>query len=196
MYYLLGASGHAKVVIDILHCNNERIAGLFDKDETINELLGYSVINPSFIEDSHNLIITIGDNSIRKKLASQFQSNSYKKAIHPQAVLANEVDIGEGTVIMASATINSNAKIGRHVIINTSASVDHDCEIADCVHIAPNATLCGGISIGEGTLIGAGAVVLPNVRIGQWCVIGAGSVVNIDLPDNCLAVGNPVRIVR
>ena len=52
------------------------------------------------------------------------------------------------------------------------------------------------IEIGEGTWIGINAVIVGNIRIGKHCVIGANSVVTKDIPDYCVAVGIPVRVIR
>lgn len=52
------------------------------------------------------------------------------------------------------------------------------------------------ITIGNNVWIGGNSVVMPNVTIGNNVVIGAGSVVTKDIPDNCIAVGNPCRVLR
>jgi UDP-3-O-[3-hydroxymyristoyl] glucosamine N-acyltransferase len=57
--------------------------------------------------------------------------------IHPKAVVAKDVEIGEGVFVAAGSVINPGTRIGRNAIINTSSSVDHDCEIGDFVHVAP-----------------------------------------------------------
>ena len=52
------------------------------------------------------------------------------------------------------------------------------------------------VHIGKNVWVGAGAVILPGVTIGDNSVIGAGSVVTKDIPANCVAVGNPCRVLR
>ena len=51
-------------------------------------------------------------------------------------------------------------------------------------------------TIGDNVFIGANAVIIGNIHIGNNAVIGAGSVVIKDVPDNCIAVGNPARILN
>lgn len=193
--YLYGASGHAKVIIEILELSKIPVEGLFDDDRGITALLGYKVRQFTRQVMNSQLLISIGDNRRRKLIADQL-SITYGSAIHPAATISPRVQIGEGTVVMAGVTINSGTTIGKHCIINTNASVDHDCIIHDFVHVSPNTTLCGGIEIGEGTHLGAGAVVIPGVRIGKWATIGAGSVVIRDVPDQVTVVGNPGRIIK
>lgn len=50
--------------------------------------------------------------------------------------------------------------------------------------------------IGDDSIIGIRSIILPGIRIGNQVVIGAGSVVTKDIPDNCIAVGNPAHIVK
>lgn len=52
------------------------------------------------------------------------------------------------------------------------------------------------VRIEDGAWIGGGAIILPGVTIGRNCVIGAGSVVTRSIPDNCVAVGNPCRVIK
>ncbi len=196
MIYLYGAGGHAKVIADILERCGTPIGGFFDKDSSkqIWNYPGFSFPGPfNFLEDE--LIISIGDNTIRKKIA--YANNvKYFTAIHPDSIISSHSFIGKGCVIMAGSLINADTVIGNHCIINSCASVDHDCVIGDFVHISPNASLCGGITVGDGVHIGAGATILPGKKIGANTIIGAGSVVNSDICESVVAVGNPVRIIK
>ena len=181
--YLYGASGHAKVIIDILNDSGIQIKGLIDDNESLESLMGYPVIHG--LTDLSPVIVSIGSNPIRKKVVGKL-SGTFGKAIHPTAILSAHSTVGEGSVVMQGAIIQSGTTIGNHCIINTGASVDHECEIEDFVHISPHATLCGNVFVGEGSWIGAGTVVLPGVKIGKWSIVGAGSVVAKDIPDQVL----------
>jgi sugar O-acyltransferase (sialic acid O-acetyltransferase NeuD family) len=192
--YLYGASGHAKVIIDILKSQGKKLLGLIDDNLSINELLGYPVYHE--VDNLSPLIISIGDNKTRKKIAERLSSICFETAVHASVILSDTCSIKEGTVVMQGAIIQSCSEIGRHCIINTGASVDHDCKIHDFVHISPHATLCGNVTVGEGTWVGAGTVVIPGVKIGKWSIIGAGSVVIKDIPDQVLAVGNPCKVIK
>lgn len=191
--YLYGASGHAKVIIDILKASKQEIGGLFDDNPNINTLSRYKVYHNK--RDNIPLIISIGNNKIRKTIAENINCQ-FKTAIHPSAIISESASIDVGTVVMQGTIIQAETKIGKHCIINTGASIDHECIIEDYAHISPHATLCGNVSIGEGTWIGAGSTVIQGVKIGKWCVIGAGSVVTNDIPDNVLAVGNRCKIIK
>ncbi|WP_276496865.1 acetyltransferase [Pontibacter litorisediminis] len=195
--YLYGASGHAKVIIDILRNVGIAVTGLFDDNPDLKELGGIKVLG-KFIQDhelEEPLIISIGDNRIRARIAQQLQV-TYGRAIDKSVILSPSATVGEGTVVMQGAILQAEVQVGRHAIINTGAKIDHECVIGDFAHVSPGAVLCGNVSVGEGTWVGAGAVVIPGVKIGKWCQIGAGAVVIRDVPDNAVAVGNPCKIIK
>ncbi len=192
--YLYGASGHAKVVMDIARLACVEVPCLIDDNPHVNELAGKPVVHSA--EGLSPLIVTIGDCQIRRKIVAKLGNIKYLSLIHPSAVIADGISIGIGSVVMAGAILNPFVKVGNHCIINTLASLDHDVKINDFVHIAPRCTLCGEVEVGEGTWVGAGTTVIQGIHIGKDCFIGAGSVVIKDLPDSCLCYGNPARVIR
>lgn len=191
--YLYGASGHAKVIMDILKANGVKIEGLIDDNPDIIELLGYPVYHQR--TDLSPMIVSIGNNAIRKHIVEKL-SVEFGQAIHHTAIVSHTAIIEEGTVIMQGGIVQACTRIGKHCIINTGSSVDHECIVEDFVHISPHATLCGNVHVGEGSWVAAGTVVLPGVKIGKWSVIGAGSVVSKDIPDGVLAVGNRCKVIK
>jgi sugar O-acyltransferase (sialic acid O-acetyltransferase NeuD family) len=193
-----GASGHGKVIIEILeHIHAPHIEIWDDMDKP--PVWEYPVKRPlpAGVPVSDMVIISIGANTTRKKVADRMGDTvTFGTAIHTAAHISKRALIGAGTVIMAGAVINADTHIGTHCIINTSASIDHDCEVGNFAHISPNATLSGDVQVGEGTHIGAGASVIQGIRIGKWCTIGAGAVVISDIPDYAIAVGNPAKVIK
>ena len=191
---LYGASGHCKVIIDILEANGISVDYIVDDDPNIHDLLGFEVKRNS--GNYKECIVSIGSCHNRKKIVEGIRVEKYLTAIHPSAIVSPRSSIGEGSVVMQGAIIQSCASLGKHCIVNTGASVGHDAVLADFVHVAPHATITGGVTIGEGTWIGAGTVVRQGIKIGKWCMIGAGSVVVDDIPDGVVAFGNKCKIVR
>ena len=196
--YIFGASGHGKVITELVANTNCKIEALFD-DAPNSDNLGLIPIFDSLkiVEPSPEvaIIIAIGNNQIRKNISSRFSDYNFFSSIHKTAFVSPSATVGIGTVVMLRAIINADAKIGNHVIINTAAIIEHDCSIDDFVHISPNVTLSGNISIGLGSHLGSGAIVIPGVKIGKWCTIGAGTVVINDIPDGATVVGNPGKII-
>lgn len=196
--HIIGAGGHAKVVLDILLESDHEIDGIWDENSAIKSFLGYPIIGnfAAFkAQTSDQVIIAIGNNLIRKKLAGQLMHN-IAIAIHPKSSVSNLSEVGIGSMVMANSTINAGTIVGKYVIVNTNASVDHDCIIGDFVHISPNVALGGNVNVGEGSHIGLGANVIQGVKIGKWATIGAGAVIIRDVPDNAVVVGNPGRIIK
>lgn len=191
---IIGAGGHAKVVIEILEEMGNTVISVTDHNRLISELLGYSVSPDQPLADL-DVLVAIGNNAARKKIVSETTCN-FGIAIHPKANISSRCSMGKGTVVMAGVTINSGAQIGAHCIINTNASIDHDCEIADFVHISPGASLAGNVSVGEGTHIGMGSSIIQGVSVGKWVTIGAGTVILSDVPDHAVVVGVPGKIIK
>lgn len=202
---VIGASGHAKVVIDLIEKQGQfLVTGLIDDNPALNgqEVYGYKVLgNKENLQFQHVklCVLAIGDNRVRDDIAQWLAKNDFalaKAAIHPSAQLARGASIGDGSVVMAGSVVNSDTIIAKNTIINTGATVDHDCIIGNAVHIAPGSTICGGVSVGDLTLIGAGAVIHPNVKIGKNVIVGAGTTVLKDVDDNVSVVGTPAKVIN
>jgi sugar O-acyltransferase (sialic acid O-acetyltransferase NeuD family) len=203
---LVGASGHAKVVIDAVEREGRyRISCLLDDDPALHgkRFFGYNVsggaesILRMRSKPKPSVLVSIGDNAARERVAAWLRARGFElaQAVHPDARIGRGATLGAGTVVMAGAVVNSDAVVGENVIVNTAASIDHDCVIGDGAHIAPGARLCGGVQVGKGSLIGAGATLVPGVRVGAHAVIGAGSTLLDHVPENVKAAGSPAKVL-
>ncbi|GAA4282100.1 NeuD/PglB/VioB family sugar acetyltransferase [Gaetbulibacter aestuarii] len=206
---VFGASGHAKVIIDILEKQNKyNIIGLIDsfkpKGETVfeYEILGTEEDLP-YILKTYNIyggIIAIGDNYSRMSMYHKIDDLNlnlkYISAIHPRAIIGKNVVIGNGCCIMAGVVVNSDTTLGKHAILNTKCSVDHDCKIGDFSSIAPGATLGGGVMVDYCSAISLGASVIEGLSIGKNTIVGAGSLVLKSIGNNLVAYGVPAKKIR
>lgn len=195
---IIGASGHGKVVADIARKNGYKEIVFLDDDESIHECGDYPAIGKSSEAGTidADIIVGIGNAGIRKRIQESVPEEKLVTLIHPDAVIAEDVAIGAGTVVMAGAVINSGARIGKGCIINTCSSVDHDCKVGDYVHISVGSHLCGTVSVGSGTWIGAGATVSNNISICPDCMIGAGAVIVKNIDSAGTYMGVPARRIR
>jgi UDP-N-acetylbacillosamine N-acetyltransferase len=200
-----GASGHARVVADIVRCADRyRIAGFLDdvKPERAGETFeGAPILGGREQLASHpgkHAIVAFGNCAARLDAAcfAVRSGLTLATAIHPSAVIAASARIGAGTVVGANAVVNPGAMVGENVIINTGAIVDHDCAIGDGVHLCPGVRLAGGVRVGAGTWIGIGSSVIEGRTIGGGTLVGAGAVVVDDIPDGVVAYGVPARVIR
>lgn len=200
---ILGASGHAKVIAEIVIKSGDNLVGFLDDNENLlnkevyleKKVLG-TLDDIKKYQDNY-FIIGIGNNKIRKEISLKYPNLNYYAAIHPNAVIASDVKIDIGSVIMPGVVINPGTIIGKHCIINTGSTIDHDNMIGDYVHISPGAHLAGTVKVGDGTWICAGVTVINNIIIGESNVIGAGAVVTKNIIDNnCTFVGVPAREIK
>lgn len=205
---LIGGGGHCKVVISILKkLDNFEIAGIVDNYKSGSLISGIKIIGTDddlkdiYKSGMHNALITVGstkDNTKRYRLFNMAKEIGYKfpVIISPEAIVDEGVSIEKGTVVMPGCIINIGSSIGKNCIINTGAIIEHDCKIGNHCHIAPGVHTSGAVNIGELSFIGISATIIQGIKIGKNVTIGAGSVVIKNIPDNVIAVGNAVKIIK
>lgn len=200
---VLGAGGHAKVLVDIIHAQRWEVLAVCDlnplRDGT--DLLGERVTGNEdivFRSDPGSVLLvngigSVGDTKARTELFHRFKQLGYAFAtlISPNSCVSKNAEIGEGTCVMQGAVIQAGCRIGDNVIVNTSASVDHDCRVDNHCHIAPGVTISGNVRIGPETHIGCGATVIQGVCIGKQVVVAAGAVVIQDVESGSMVAGVP-----
>lgn len=200
---IIGASGHGKVCADIaLEMNQWEEISFLDDNENIKESLGLRVIGKSsdfeqFV-DEYDFFVGIGSNNTRKFITEKLikVNASIATLVHPSSIIGRDIEIQNGTVIMAGVVINCSTSIREGCIINTGATVDHDCSIQDFVHISPGVNVAGTVRIGSNCWVGIGSVVSNNVNICSGCKVGAGAVVVEDITGPGTYVGVPVRKIK
>jgi sugar O-acyltransferase (sialic acid O-acetyltransferase NeuD family) len=204
--YLIGASGHAKVVVDLIEKTGAwEIRGILDDNPELagTDFLDYPVLGSreylvQLDIDRDALFIAIGDNRIRRRIASEISAMGFHLPvlIHPSAVIGRNVAIGMGSVVMAGVVVNSAATISSYCILNTGCTVDHDGRLGEAVHVSPGAHLAGNVFVGEESWIGIGSSIIEGCRIGNRCIIAAGAVVVCDVSDDMRMAGVPARPMK
>ncbi len=199
--YVIGAGGHAKVVVSALQAAGHEVAGILDDDSRRwgGQILGSTITGPcSKLQElsAARAVIAVGSNEARKEIAGRFQKIEWVTVVHPNAYVHPSVRLGPGTVVFAGAIVQPDVKVGAHCIINTSASVDHDCILADYVQVAPGAHLGGAVRLEEGVFAGIGCAINQCLTVGSWSIVGSGGVVAKDLEGGVVAVGVPARPIK
>ena len=202
---VIGAGGHAKVLVDALQAAGAEIAGLVDRNasEAPKAVLGVSVLGDEsrlaeYPPEGYDLVNAVGSvkrMQARRDVYERLREQGYEfpEIIHPKAVASHDAVIRPGAQILAGAVVGPGSVVGENAIVNTNAVVDHDCDVGAHSHVAPGATLSGSVSMGEATHIGTGASVIQGVRIGRECFVAAGAVVVRRLPDKFSARGVPAK---
>lgn len=202
---ILGAGGHGRVVLDVCRAADQAVAGFVDGGYRRGTLIdgcpvlgGDALLRDRRTLAAYRFVPGLGDAAVRRRLSLDLiaRGATLASVFHPSCIVSPRAAVGEGSVLVAGAVVNTGARIGRFCIVNTGATVDHDCVLDDGVQVAPNGTLCGDVHCGEDAFIGAGAVVLPGVRVGARAVIGAGAAVTADIPAGLTVVGKPARRLR
>lgn len=199
---IIGCGGHTKSLVDIIERDGKyQIVGFVDKYKNSQfEYRGYKILGS---DDEMEIIFRdgikyaaigigfMGKGAIRDKVYDKLKMIGFQLPIFvdPSAIIANDVKIGEGTVIGKVAVLNSETKIGKMVIINTAAVIEHECVIGDFSHVSVGTKLCGNVTVGNNCFIGAGTTIIQGCHIGKNTLIGAGGLVLTDIPDGKKKIG-------
>ena len=205
---IIGASGHAKVIADLIRTGRiYKVSGFVDT--IAPERHGETFYGSEILGGEESLLLAkkqgtsyafpaFGDNAARLHWLRRLQADGWivPTLVHPQAIVSDSVSLDSGSVVMAGAVIQADTIVGKSCIINTGATIDHDCQLGDAVHVAPGCSLAGHVAVGKLSMLGIGTVVRNRITIGKQVKTGAGSVVVTDLPDECLAYGVPAKPVQ
>jgi len=205
---VVGAGGHAKVVIDVIRLLEFDILFATDIDTALHgtTIMGVNIAGA----DEHLSTYAPSDiylaNGVGAIASTQQRQATYEKyavqgyeflpLIHPDAVIAESAILSDGVQCMAGTIIQPEVQLGKNTVINTRASIDHDSEIGAHSFIGPGAVTGGSVKINAGAFIGTGAIILPSVVIGENAVVGAGATVTRDLCIGERVAGNPASSLR
>lgn len=210
--------------IEILGVSKDSIAILFDLLKEIEQMTSFTLypnivsdVKPSLPNSKINFkIMPFGEApkvsskvffgcstpEIKEKIYTYFNKNhqlkkdNYHKIIHNTSYVADSSILDFGVMIEPHTVISSQSRIGFGVYIKRGSLIGHHNVIGDFSDINSGVVISGKVNIGTGCTIGSGAVIKDNISIGDHTVIGIGSVVTKDIPENCIAFGNPCKVVR
>lgn len=195
---LIGGGGHCKACIDVIEQEEKYdILGIIDKTEKkTSRLLGYPYLGtdegiPSLCDRNSFFFITLGQIKSSKRRRGLFETvrrygGQFPSILSPFAYCSPRAVIGEGTVLLHRAVVNSGAEIGENCIINTGSIIEHDVVIGSHNHVSTGAILNGGVTVGENSFIGSRAMVREGVKIGDNVIIGAGACVFNNVPSGTI----------
>lgn len=203
---ILGAGGHAKVLLSLVTSAGFKVLGVCDpllEYQIGGQWRGISILggdaaldalDPGAIELVNGIGQLVGASG-RHKIFQRMKARGYRFPVllHPTAWVDATAHLHEGVQVMAGAIIQADVVVGANSIINTRAGIDHDCCLGEDVHVAPGATLCGGVQVSDGAFIGSGATVIQGLKVGMEAVVGAGTVLTKDLSTRQVMYGPSAR---
>lgn len=202
---IAGASGHAKVVIDLIRAQGLfRPVGLVDLDPAPRVVAGVEVLGGEDLlptlraQGIAHAFVGVGANKVRLAIGRRLRELGFTlaNAVSPAAILSPSVRLGQGVAIMAGAVVNADSLIDDLAILNTRASLDHDGHIGEAAHVAPGCALAGNVTVERLAFLGVGTAVIPGITIGEAAMVGAGACVVRNVPAQAKVRGVPARIVE
>lgn len=204
---IVGAKGHAKEILHILHESlNESIvffdnvSGFDSSDSLYNQfeiLTNFDDLETYFKSHSPKFCTGIGSTEVKSNLVEKIKSlgGQYTTVIAKSAIIGNfEVVIGSGCNIMEHVFVSNSVSIGAGCLINQGAALHHDTVIGKYCEISPRATILGRCKVHDFASVGANSTILPDVVIGHHAIVGAGAVVTKDVQPNTTVVGIPAIV--
>ena len=206
-----GASGFGKEVMPLVRQQYPALAKeqfvFIDDGQSGSILNSYPVLSyDQFLSNlaQHKAVtVAIANSQVREKLVKRLNEDHIQHLeIHAaNAVILDEVEIGEGSLLCPFTCLTSNIKIGKFFQANIYSYVAHDCIIGDYVTFAPGVKCNGNIHIQDHAYIGTGAVIKQGTPdkplvIGKGAIVGMGAVVTKSVPPGVTVVGNPARILE
>lgn len=145
-------------------------------------------------------VLAVGSPALRQTLAQEAITAgfSFASIIHPNAIVSDTAQIGDGAVLYPQTVVATNVRLGNHVQMNMGATVSHDGVLEDFITLSPRVCICGHVQIKEGAFVGAGATVINGFAdnkliLGKGSNIAAGACVVEDVADGALVKGVPAR---
>lgn len=205
--YVLGVGGSSFALIDLANACGYTVAVLYhyNSERTGQVDHGFTILGSFDDLFSQNIegkffLLTMGNMQIRKDLYGKIVSKGgiVPTLIHPGAAVSQFALISpNGVLIDSQSIIQSDCVIEEGAYIRSQTLIGHQTTIAPYVFVAPKALIGARLRIKEFAFIGQNATLISTKvqEVGSHSTVGAGAVVTKPVPDNCIVVGNPAKIL-
>ena len=195
---IIGAGGFAREVYWSLN-PIERNDTVFFVDDVYWDDSNEKILPLSLFEfNKYEVIVAVADSKHRQRIVDQLpKKTKFFTHIHPSAqILADDVIIGEGSIICSGTILTTNIVLGKHSQLNLQTTIGHDCVIGDYFTTAPGAKISGNCDIGKRVYFGTNSSVREKIKICDDVVIGLNGGVVKNLYESGIYVGVPVTKIR
>ena len=164
----------------------------------------WKIVKPQLEAQKEAILDLVIENDARNSAVPMLDKKNINARIEPGAIIRDQVEIGDGAVIMMGAILNIGAVVGKGTMIDMGAILGGRATVGNHCHVGGGAVLAGVVEpasatpvvIEDDVLIGANAVILEGVRVGRGSVVAAGAVVISDVPENSVVAGVPARVIK
>ncbi len=167
------------------------------------EVIGKTVDLPQYLEndDTYVFIAYVGfkyeKRMYQKILSLNIPNDKFYNIIDPNSIIPKDYcKIGNGVLIAPYAQLSPDSTISDNCILLANSFVGHDTFLDHFAHLATNAVVGADVHVGKMVHIGSNATIRECVNVGDYSIVGGGAVVTKDVPENCIVVGNPARILK
>src|SRR5579872_972992 len=157
----------------IQHGLRWRIKGFLDDRAQILEAYQYTVpiiaAPERYTPESNDIFLcALGDPAAKQRFAAliERQGGSFATLMHPTALVGQNVEIGEGSIICPFTQLSCDIRVGKHVMFGTQSSAAHDVVIGDFCQISGGCQINGCATLETGAFLGSHATILPQARVG------------------------------
>lgn len=174
---LVGAGGFGRVVSELARLDYD-CAFI---DDGVNkgsivcdiEVIGNTTNLEELFSTYKNIVITIGNNSIRKRIYEQASKIGYSfpNLIHPSAYISPYANIGKGCVILNNACVQNGSSVGDFVLLNPGVEIHHDSSVDDFSLVYTNSVVRTYAKVGKCVKIGSNTTICNNVNIEDSAII-------------------------
>lgn len=205
---IFGANYLGRTAKEIFELNGNVVYGFLDDNKQIHEkeMDGVTVLGSTDDDGFLKLIgkkceafVAVDDNRLRKSLVNML--NEVHKvqpvnAIHRQALISAQVEMGHGNLVEAGVHVGVGAKIRSHCILQAGSVIGVDVTLEDFVQVGAGTVINSGVVIEAEAFIGSGVTLVSGITIGKGARVGAGSVVITPVKSGDTVFGNPAQPIK
>ncbi len=201
--YIYGYTHHSMKVKAMLS-NRYQFCGYIIDDDFYSEDMNDDVMAWSdFINTEKpsncSVLVTLGYskmNENRKNVIQKVRNAGYSVAsfVHETAIICDNVQMGEGVIVLCGCIIEPNVSIGTGTIIDSGATICHDSVLGNYDWIGVSSVVLGNCKIGDNAFIGSNSTIKDGVYIAEKTLVGAGAFINKDTTAESVIV--PVRSLK
>ena len=187
---LIGYGGHAREVMAQM---GTQIPCFVDDQYLAEGTLPLSSFDPT----KYEVLVAVGSSKDRYDIIQKLpKETKYFTFIHPTALIAGDVEIGEGSFIGAYSILTTNIKIGKHTLLNRGNQIGHDTIIGDYFSAMPGAIVSGNVTIYDLVYMGTNSSIKEKTSIHSFTTIGLNSGVIKSIEEPGVYGGTPAKKIK